>query len=105
KDSDPDERRNDQRQNHTKNSRTSARHKRTGPLLRDLDDDGRPVSENLGHALGYLCRVVTHRDDGVSPGVLGVLRHQSVGIAPGLLAELRPERDIASEEALESRAN
>jgi hypothetical protein len=62
------------------------------------------ITEDLGHALHDLGRVVANADNPLSAQFLGVLDHEFVRVGTGALAESRIDRDVPAEEELDGRA-
>jgi hypothetical protein len=68
-------------------------------------DDSRPVGQNFGYALHDLRCVVAESDHRVSAHLIGVLNQQIERMLSGLLAKIRQDRDIATDDRLQSSSD
>src|SRR4051794_5438844 len=69
-------------------------------LTHRLHNDGRSVTEHLGHSAHYLGRVVTHPDDGVGADLRRVVEHELERVGAGAFTQRREKRNVAAEHRL-----
>src|SRR5437588_1315858 len=63
------------------------------------------VAQHFGHAWSNFSCIITHTNDRIRSHLLGVLNHDLVGIPARLLAKFGVNRNVASKNLLERRAN
>lgn len=64
-------------------------------------DNGRSITEHLGHSIENLSGVVPNSDDGIGSELLGMSDHLAERVGSRAFAEIREERDVAADQRLQ----